>query len=1060
MRVLSVVVSKMSISLLKKLWEGEKEEYKLKEKGTGIQNFVKKFLESENLLNLKEGKLKTKREKRKNEFIHEKGTKERRRADFVIYINSEIEIPIEVECYTHIQRGIKQLKKYQKDLEKKYGILTDGDYWWFYNNENIEKKFNLDEIFVNPSLFLTFWKEYIKPSHYYLAFFGEKAESLKELPIESNKKSFFDDTTFLIKNFKNKLQIEGYFKDLEPKERNKKATQLAYSYLMQFLLYKTLVDNDFGDFLKEYRNILNLISKHITENRLVDIYRTIEGISAKISENIYKPFHEEQKLIEEKIKKGIYHKPELKLSDISLWLDIFVYIKKYNLRNIQNEIFGFIYENYLKELFEEEEKGQYFTDPSVVNFMINEIGYAPKKIKEKIENNQEDKLSIIDPACGSGTFLYTATDSIAHAFSDGLRASKKIEELVLNNIFGLDIEEFPLYLAEMSILMRLLPLIISEKYNNPFDKKIKLFLTKDSISEFLNVKIDNAETGLAIKDGQTNLLYFLKPEHKSFMRDKKDLEEMKKNLISYPGLPRKRFDYVIANPPYISYNICCKQNLLITQLIKKKVVQMSDIYGVNLNTVPGHIKAYAPKPNLYAFFIALGLALLKKGGKLCYIIPQTILTATDLDVLRYHLSKFVTLKNIFIFSGNLFVSRGLKQLKTVPTSSLVFIAKKEEPKKGSVVDVINYIGKKDSISEIFNNIQKGKKIVKKRVSQKILLDNLLNWNFLKWDVTFTKLYEEYKRNTESIDVYREYDISQTRFGDIFHFDKGLVFPKNKIVDIKDMESDKDYYHLLKTEKNRYQASITDKAINKKHFRFPKGSQGMKVFDKKYKIVWRYMNPEKFCFTDKKVMFNFNYILISSNNKEEMLYLFALLNSSLIRLILNKLLRSETEKDLLLGIRTIKNYFRVPKINEKNQLIKKEIIKRAKELLNLEQLKLSDLVDFSGILTQKFDEVKVDKSFLLLIKNGSVIKRKIKANPDLVKEAIENEKSAKKISLSKLNNLKIINFGKQKELKAYMDNLVFALYFNLDLRKVVNNPEKVKNTCSKSKYYKIIKKAMS
>jgi len=40
--------------------------------------------------------------KRKNEFIYEKQTKEGRHADFVIYIN------VEVEQYTKIEQGEKQ----------------------------------------------------------------------------------------------------------------------------------------------------------------------------------------------------------------------------------------------------------------------------------------------------------------------------------------------------------------------------------------------------------------------------------------------------------------------------------------------------------------------------------------------------------------------------------------------------------------------------------------------------------------------------------------------------------------------------------------------------------------------------------------------------------------------------------------------------------------------------------------------------------------------------------------------------------------------------------------
>jgi len=125
----------MEIKKLKDKWNKEKEYYRTNEVGSGLHSFIKDFLKSEELFKLKEGKLSTKIEFRKNEFIHEKKAKERRKADFVIYINPDILIPIEAECYGKIDDGLKQLENYQRDFDKKYGILTDGYEWRFYNNK-------------------------------------------------------------------------------------------------------------------------------------------------------------------------------------------------------------------------------------------------------------------------------------------------------------------------------------------------------------------------------------------------------------------------------------------------------------------------------------------------------------------------------------------------------------------------------------------------------------------------------------------------------------------------------------------------------------------------------------------------------------------------------------------------------------------------------------------------------------------------------------------------------------------------------------------------------------
>src|SRR3990167_2145385 len=246
----------MKIKDIKIKWSKEKEFYKTHEVGSGVHSFVIDFLKSPELFNLKEGRLSTLLTSRKNEFIHEKKAKERRKADFYIYISPDIAIPVEAECFGNIRAGEKQLVNYQKDFGKKYGILTDGYTWEFYNNTLIDKKFTLDDIFKNTSVFLTFWKEYIKPEYYYLSFFekfGQLSLSADEvLRVEDYRQIFFEDITRLIEGFRDKLEIEGYLESAENKTKLQKATELTYAYIIQFILYKTLVDNDFDDFAEEF----------------------------------------------------------------------------------------------------------------------------------------------------------------------------------------------------------------------------------------------------------------------------------------------------------------------------------------------------------------------------------------------------------------------------------------------------------------------------------------------------------------------------------------------------------------------------------------------------------------------------------------------------------------------------------------------------------------------------------------------------------------------------------------------------------------------------------------
>lgn len=325
---------------LKSKWNKEKTSYAKKEVGDGAQKFVKEVLKCPEVFNLKEGLNSTPLENRKNEFKEEEAKKAARRADAVIFINPEIVIPMEIEKYQNIKAGEKQIIQYQLDWNehsnRRYGILTDGFAWRFYNN-NEYREFTLKDIFDKTDEFLEFWNEYIKPEFYYLSFFEKKGQQslLKEseiLRVEEYRQLFFEDITKLIKSFKNKLNLEGYLKSFDKKERGKKSIELTYAYIIQFILYKTLVDNEFSKFKKEFEDIQQTIFNCLKAEQYGKILGVIDGVSQTISKNIYRPFVKEQEFIAQKLL-DLIHQPKNELHDVSPWLDIFVFIKKYNFAN-------------------------------------------------------------------------------------------------------------------------------------------------------------------------------------------------------------------------------------------------------------------------------------------------------------------------------------------------------------------------------------------------------------------------------------------------------------------------------------------------------------------------------------------------------------------------------------------------------------------------------------------------------------------------------------------------------------------------------------------------------
>ncbi len=1045
-----------TIAELRKTWEIDKEKFSTKELG-GLQYFVKNILENKDLFALKQGNESTKIDNRKYEFTIET-TKVGRRADFVIYINgANIVIPVEVEKYNNIQKGVEQLFQYQKDWQKKYGILTDGNEWRFYKSSQY-KSFFIEDIFNKPREFAAYWKYYIKPENYYIELFNSN-ETQKifndklNLNIPDNRIIFFDEITQLINNFKIKMKAIGVFENLK---NDKVAVETSYAYLIQFILYKVLVDNEFKKFNSEYDKMLTKIKKAINDSDFYSIIiNEIKNISEYISSNIYKPFKYEQKTINKKLIENL--KQDLSIDDIAAWLDIILFINRYNFSELKNEIFGFIYENYLKDLYEDKNKGQYFTDPAVVNYMLNEIGYNNDEIKRGVSDK---KISIIDPSCGAGTFLYSAVDRIIEMLDKGTeRQAKQIEKLVDENIFGLDIEEFPLYLAEMNILMRLLPLIVNDNYENPIENKLKIFKTKDSISEFLDIGISSQKT-------EINLFsHFEKTAlgYPSFMRDEKNMEEMLKSMQDANG-NRKRFDYVIGNPPYISYNQSCKQKIEFTEKIKDKSepFSMSNVYGLNLNTVPGRRKPYSPKPNLYSFFIALGLALLKNNGVLSYIIPQTVLVAKDLDVIRYHLSKFTTIEKIITFEGNMFVGRGLTQNKPIATSSLILVVRKQKPKQNHKVQIINFNPYETKKAVDFHEYLNSGNFDKKEKLQSYLLKNIANWNFIKQNELFITAYQNYENNSLSIEEYRNYDLKNY---DEICIDGGLKLNQDEIVNIK-KDNSFTVFDSKKNDYKRYSTTTSNLFYDKKiEIKFIPGSQGMKAFKNKYKIIWKTRFNNIFQFSDEEnLILNGNQsLLISSDNKNEIIWLLSILNSKINLNFLALFSKLPNEATYIVALSSIKQFIRVPKITLENKFIKDEIIKQTENILSLENYQLKDFVEFNTF-TQKISSIKISENNLILIDNkGNEVSQKIKSKTDLIIKSIKEEEgkknglfAKKEISLQNLKFMQVVDKEQQTEIKNYIDHLIFALYFDISIKKIgITEFEKIKKLCETNKFYKLV-----
>jgi len=383
------------------------------------------------------------------------------------------------------------------------------------------------------------------------------------------------------------------------------------------------------------------------------------------------------------------------------------------------------------------------------------------------------------------------------------------------------------------------------------------------------------------------------------------------------------------------------------------------------------------------------------------------------------------------------------------------------PRKSHKVEIVNYTRTEDSVENTLANIRTGKNVEAKRVKQSELFQNAANWNFVKGDLAFQKLYRDYERNSLPMSNYYEHAVAQTKFRSKFYFDGGGSIDKKLLT-----SDSRNAFEVFDYKRNNYDTFKVSTASELYYphtgkVTFPHGSQGIVTFRQKYKIIWRTRSYPKFQYTDRPLLLvNNQSLVITSNSQHEIIYLLALLNSPLTRLILERNLRQESEKDFLVPIKAVKQYVRVPVVTGQNRHIKKEVIDRTEEMLSLEERTLSDYVDFSGILVQKFEDVQVEGNNLVLVYDGQKLELPIKERTRLVASSIAEQLGAQRsalekryVSLHELRNLPIIDYEKQRKIKAYIDDLVFALYFGVPLPKLgLKNAAAVRKACLEHRHY--------
>ena len=441
------------------------------------------------------------------------------------------------------------------------------------------------------------------------------------------------------------------------------------------------------------QTIDRLIFLRIAEDRGVEEYGTLK--KAVKSGTYYKNMLELFKKADEKYNSGLFNfdndfvTTTMTVSNAAIKdiiIELYYPISPYEFSVLSVEILGSAYEQFLgkqicidakgKAVIEEKPSvrkagGVYYTPQYIVDYIVQQTvgelckGKTPKAI---------ESLTILDPACGSGSFLLGAYDYLLRWHKDyytnnpqpvknrkekpltpdGYLTMAVKKQILLNNIYGVDIDLNAVEVTKLSLLLKCLEGETTASIQEQFS------LWGGSILPTLdaNIKSGNSLIG---------------PD---FLDDFKDEEQL--NSIkpfnwqkSFSKVFKKGgFDVVIGNPPY---------GAIFSKVETDYFLKRFKLQNYQYDS--------------YFLFIEKSLEILISKGLLGFIIPNTWLLNLTASKIRQHLFNKTELVNIVHYAKPVFAQA------VVDTEIMIFRNTKPQSEHLIKVHIID-----KSENESFKNI--------------------------------------------------------------------------------------------------------------------------------------------------------------------------------------------------------------------------------------------------------------------------------------------------------------------------------------------------------------------
>lgn len=238
-------------------------------------------------------------------------------------------------------------------------------------------------------------------------------------------------------------------------------------------------------------------------------------------------------------------------------LALFDLLNRYDFQGLSSDVLGRVYNEGYIETKDRSEKGQFYTPPQVVDYMIDTVGIPARDEPNERKARSFLEKTVGDLSCGSGTFLVVAA-SRKSAILQRLVAANEIEpnyalRLLTETFLGFDLNPFACYLAEINLLIQCLPLLVDEE--GKLCRSVDRFhvycadALEPTVAEQVRALVDGTATerltlparikGHVVSDDERAILR---------IKDSKGLP----TELTQLAIDQRGIDYLLGNPSYVS----------------------------------------------------------------------------------------------------------------------------------------------------------------------------------------------------------------------------------------------------------------------------------------------------------------------------------------------------------------------------------------------------------------------------------------------------------------------------------------------------------------------------